>query len=192
MKQDSRSRGEQEGKKALIRGNELAWVGGGIAAAVALVGQLLVGYVYNGSEAHDLLQALIPSAQSLGGAVVQASATILALMLTLLGMSRREIEDLETGFFNQIALISALSSIALASAILLLLFLSIPLQQSKTLRVNWFQGIYYVLVVIIGAIAGLVIAIVIMLYSAIQSIIRAVRHVPAGEIGELRDGKRPG
>ncbi len=179
---------EQKGEQTLFRGSQVAWLGGVVAGGVALVGQMLVGSVYNGVEAHDLLQALIPSAHSLGGAVVQASATILALMLTLLGLSRKEIEDLEPGFFHRISQIALLSSIALASAILLLLFLSIPLQQSKTLPVNWFQTIYYALIVIMAGIAGLVVAIVIMLYNAIQSIIRAVRPNPRERSGDSREG----
>ncbi len=171
-------KGKQQGQETLFRGSRYAWLGGAVAAVVALVGQMLVGFVYNGFEAHDLLQALVPSAQTLGGAVVQASATILALMLTLLGLSRKEIEELEDGFFHHIQRVALLSSIALASAILLLLFLSIPLQQSKSLPVNWFQGIYYALVIIIASVAGLVVGLVVMLFTAIQSIIRAVRPDP--------------
>lgn len=159
----------------LSRGDRWAWVGGIIAGLVALIGQMLVGVVYNGMEARALLQALVPSADSLGAAVVQATAAILALMLTLLGLSRREMEDLEQGFFRRIQRISLLSSFALASAILLLLFLSIPLQQSPNVPADWFQGIYYALLLIIAAIAGLVVAIVIMLYSAIGGIINAIR-----------------
>ncbi len=175
MSNHSSQTGKRQGENTLFRGSRLAWLGGLVAALVAFFGQMLVGVVYNGFEAHALLEALIPSAHSLGGAVVQASATILALMLTLLGLSRKEIDDLERGFFRRIEQIALLSSIALASAILLLLFLSIPLQQSKTLPINWFQGIYYALLVIMAGIAGLVVAIVIMLYNAIQSIIQAVR-----------------
>lgn len=167
--------GRRQSEQSLFRGDALAWLGGLLAAVIALVGQMLVGFVYNGFEAHDLLQALIPTAGSLGGAVVQASATVLALMLTLLSLSRKELDDLEPGFFRRVQRIAQLSSIVLASAILLLLFLSIPLQQSKTLPVNWFQIIYYVLLVIIAAIAGLVVAIVIMLYNAIKGMISAVR-----------------
>ncbi len=168
-------RGKEQGEETLFVSDRLALFGGIAVGVAALVGQMLVGFVYNGFEAHDLLQALIPPAQSFGGAVVQASATILALMLTLLSLSRREIDDLEPGFFHRIDRVAELSSITLAAAILLLLLFSIPLQQSKTLPVNWFQIIYYVLVVVTAAIAGLVVMIVIMLYTAIKSIVQAVR-----------------
>ncbi len=175
MNEHPATTGRQQGAQILFKGERLAWLGGLLAGVIAFGAQMLVGFVYNGFEAHDLLQALIPTADSLGGAVVQASATILALMLTLLGLSQKELGDLERDFFRRIQRIALLSSIALASAILLLLFLSVPLQQSKTLPVNWFQIIYYVLLVIIAGIAGLVVAIVIMLYDAIAGMIRAVR-----------------
>ncbi len=186
MSNHSSENGEQQSERTLFHGDRIAWIGGILAAAVALLGQILVGFVYNGFEAHDLLQALIPSAQSLGGAVVQASATILALMLTVLSLSRKEINDLETDFFHRIKRIALLSSITLAADILLLLFLSIPLQQSKTLPVNWFQIIYYTLVVIMSSIAGLVVTTVIMLYNAIQAIIKAIRPNPSEKSNGLK------
>ncbi len=68
-----------------------------------------------------------------------------------------------------------------------LLFLTIPLQQSKTLPVNWFQTIYYALTVIMSGIAGLVVATVIMLYTAIQSIIQAVRPDTVEKGSEQKD-----
>lgn len=181
MREQSGGTGTPRSDKKLPSGSRAAWIGGAIAALVALFGQMLVGFVYNGFEALDLLQALIPSALALGGAVTQASATILALMLTLLSLSRKEIGDLEDNFFRSVEEIALLSSITLASVILLLLFLSMPLEQSKTLPVYWFQSIYYVLVVVLSGIAGLVITTVIMLYSATRSIIRAVRPNPSGE-----------
>ncbi len=176
--QINQTAGRQD-ETTLFHGDRLAWIGGVLAGLVALGAQMLIGVVYNGTEARALLQALVPPAGSLGGAVAQSSATILALMLTLLGLSRREMGDLEPGFFRRIQQISLLSSFALASAILLLLFLSIPLQQSANVPAAWFQGIYYALLAIIAGIAGLVVAIVIMLYNAIGSIIRVVRPSPA-------------
>lgn len=189
MSNDGRKTGEQQGETTLLWGSRLAWLGGVIAALVAFIGQMLVGYVYNGFQARDLIQALIPPAQSLGGAVVQATATILALMLTLLSLSQKEIADLERGFFHRISRIALLTSITLASAILLLLFLSIPLQQSKTLPVYWFQTIYYALIVIMAGIAGLVVGTVILLYSTIESVIKAVRPTPQERSKAIQDAK---
>jgi hypothetical protein len=159
--------------------DHLVWLGGLLGALVALAAQVLVGLVYNGYEAHDLLQAMIPSLYSLGGAVVQAAATILALMLALLSLSRRETDELHIGFFQRIREIALLTSITLGSAILLLVFISIPLEQSKTLPVNWFEIVYYVLVVATAIISGLMIAIVVMLYSAIVAMIQVVRPDPS-------------
>lgn len=187
MSSNSSRASKQRGEETLSKGVRLEWLGGAIAAGVAIIGQILVGAVYNGFEAHDLIQAFIPSARSLGGAVVQASATVLALMLTMLILTRKEIGQLEYGLFHRIRHIALLSSIGLASAILLLLFLSIPLQQSKSLPVNWFQIIYYALIVVTAAIAGLVVAIVIMLYDAIESIIQVVRPAPGKKLEKDTD-----
>ncbi|MET0752867.1 MAG: hypothetical protein ABWZ66_05820, partial [Pyrinomonadaceae bacterium] len=125
--------------------------------------------------AQYLLQAINNSALWLGGSVVTASATILALMLTMLSLSDSTKIDFDKVFFRRIEQIGVMTTISLAGGILLLLFLSIPLQASKNVPNQSFTVIYYILIVVLALLAGLLITVVLMLLNAIRSLIEGVK-----------------
>jgi len=165
----------KDDKSGLFVGDIWALVGGILAAAIALVGQWLIGRIYSGAEARHLLEAMNNSALWLGGSVVTASATILALMLTMLSLSDQTKIDFDRIFFKRIEQIGMMTTISLAGGILLLLFLSVPLQESKNVPSQWFTIIYYILITFLALIAGLLITVVLMLLNAIRSLIEGVR-----------------
>lgn len=141
---------------------------------MAIVGQYLVGRIYTGAEARQLLQAVVPSARALGTSVVTASSTILALMLTMISLSRHATSRLEQTFFKRIQRIGLLSASALIAAMLLLLFLSIPIQESDQLPSSWYSIVYYTLITITAAVTGLLVAFALMLYNAMQSLVKVL------------------
>ncbi len=165
---------QQQSQHLLFVGAKRALVGGLLAGGVAIVGQYLVGRVYTGAEARQLLQAVVPSARSLGTSVVTASSTILALMLTMISLSRHATSQLEQTFFKRIQRIGLLSTVGLIAAMLLLLFLSIPIQESDQLPASWYSIVYYTLT-ITAAVTGLLVAIVLMLYNAMGSLVKVLR-----------------
>jgi hypothetical protein len=167
--------GDKQEKAALFSGDMWALFGGGLAACIALVGQWFIGRIYSGYEARNLLEAMNGSALWLGGSVVTASATILALMLTMLSLSDQSKIDFDKVFFRRIEQIGVMTTITLASGILLLLFLSVPFQESKNVPNQSFTVIYYILIVSTALLAGLLISIVLMLLNAIRSLIAGVR-----------------
>lgn len=165
----------------LFVGAKRALIGGLLAAATALLGQLLVGRVYSSIEALRLLEASIPSARSVGTAVVTASATILALMLTMLGLSRQDGDQLSRRFFKEVEQIGLFTSISLVASILLLVLLSFPVQESGDLPSSWYSIIYYILTTATALIAGLLVAVVLLLYSTIRSLFEIVVPSPETE-----------
>jgi hypothetical protein len=166
---------ERAEKSGLFVSDMWALFGGILAATIALVGQWFIGRIYSGEQAQYLLQAINNSALWLGGSVVTASATILALMLTMLSLSDQSKIDFDKVFFRRIEQIGIMTTISLASGILLLLFLSIPLQESKNVPNQSFTIIYYILITFLALLAGLLITVVLMLLSAIRSLIEGVR-----------------
>ncbi len=141
---------------------------------IALVGQYLVGQVYNGWEARQLLESVISSALYFSSAIVTAAATILALMLTMLGLTSQSDTEFDSIFYKRIERIALLSTICLITGVLLLLFLSIPVQESDQVPPSWYKIIYYVLIAFIAGLAGLIVAIVLMLFNAIKSLIDVI------------------
>lgn len=166
---------QEQSQHLLFIGAKRALVGGLLAGGVAIVGQYLVGQVYTGAEARQLLEAMVPSARSLGTSVVTASSTILALMLTMISLSRHATSGLEKTFFKRIQRIGLLSTVGLISAMLLLLFLSIPIQESQQIPASWYSIVYYTLITITAGVTGLLVAIVLMLYNAMQSLVKVLR-----------------
>lgn len=161
----------QEGESILFVGAKRALVGGLLAGGVAIAGQLLVGQIYGGTEARRLLESMIPSSRYVGSGVVTASATILALMLTMLSLSRHAASSLESEFYKRVEQIGLLSTIGLIASVLLLLLLSIPLEESQQLPSSWYTFVYYFFLTLTAGVAGTLVTIVLMLYNALKTMI---------------------
>lgn len=168
---------EQRGQSEhiLFIGAKRALVGGLLAAGVTFFGQLLVGQIYSGTEARQLMDAMVPSARAAGTGVVSATATIMALMLTMLSLSRHATSRLESVFFKRVERIGLLCTVALISGSLLLLILSVPLEESQNVPQTWFTIMYYALIVLTAAVVAMLVAIVLMLYNAMESLIHVLR-----------------
>ncbi len=156
-------------------GTKKALTGGVVAGVIVLSAQGLVGQIYSGLEARRLLAGVISSALFFGSSIITGSATILALMLTMLSLTKSWDDDFEPSFFKRIERIGLLATISLIGGIVLLLFLSVPVQESDDVPASWFTTIYYILISYIALLSGLLVGVVLMLYNAITSLIDVVR-----------------
>ncbi len=161
-------------EKNLFSGSNWSFIGGGLAIALALSGNFLVGHIYSGLEARRFIEAMLPTTQTLTFASITASSTILALMLTLISFTRKLENEFDMFFYRRIKNIGLLSCIALITSILLLLFLSVPVQESDKIPVTWYKIIYYTIISLSALISGLVVTIVLMLFNAISGLIDVV------------------
>lgn len=162
-----------------------AAVGGGVAAFVALVGMLVVN-VSSGSEAHLLLEGMLPSIRFLCSAVMTATATVLALMLTLLSFSSAQSKRLKSNHYDRVRQIAQVDSVTFAAALVFLLLVSVPLADPTEVPTNWYEIIYYFTVLYSAAIGGALITVVLMLYSAITDLIGVIH--PSEKSNLLADG----
>lgn len=180
---------ERDSETLFFIGSKRALLGGILAVIIALAGQWIIGQVYGGYEAQKFLEAMFSSARYLGNSIVTASATILALMLTLISLVNQADKTFEQAFFERVKKIGLLATVELIGGTLLLLFLSLPLPESKEVPSSWFMAIYYILIIFLALLAGLLVAIVLMLFNSITSMIDAVRpstkneeNVDSGEV----------
>lgn len=162
------------------KGAKWPLLGGGLAVIVTLGVKFLIGGVYSQAKALQLIEALRDSSLYFGAAVATASATVLALMLTLLGLGRRTDSELDNWVYRSINRIALISTISLCGAVLLLMVLSLPIGEFDKIPEHWFVGVYYFLVVYVALLAGLIITAVLMLYDAIQYVIALI--TPGDEI----------
>jgi len=91
-----------------------------------------IGTVYGAAEARDLLEALSRAGLYLGSAIATASATTLALMLTLIGMIRRIETDFDRKTYKQVTRIAVISTVTLMLSFLVLLAFTLPIGEFES------------------------------------------------------------
>ncbi|MGH7541821.1 MAG: hypothetical protein ACRELC_12560 [Gemmatimonadota bacterium] len=87
------ARGLVRGVRSSLVDMRWAHVGGAVSTIIAVSGLSLVGRV-SGFEGRALVESLMPTVRFLASTVATAAATILALMVTLLGLSQSMDRDL--------------------------------------------------------------------------------------------------
>ena len=145
---------------------------------IGLGARQAIGTVYGAAEARDLLEALSRAGLYLGSAIATASATTLALMLTLIGMLRRIDTEFDRQTYKQVARIAVLSTATLMLSFLVLLAYTLPMGEFENLPRGWYNHLYTVLFALTVMMVALAAASVTIVFQTIRSIIS---HITPGE-----------
>lgn len=151
----------------------LAIVFGSLTAITIIGGSMLVR-VASGSRALYLLESIFPTTRFLGSAVMTASATILALMVTLLSLGRQTKRELDGVTLRRIKQIALLGTISFVMAVIFLSLHSIPLSDIDFADSRIIQFLYYATMAYAGALGGVLVAVIFLLYFAVRDMIYAV------------------
>lgn len=147
-----------------------AIMGGVIGGAVIFSGAIFLGEISE-YEAKVLIEKSISGLNTLCNTVVLASATILALMLTLLGVGLRSNLDFNKVYYENILQVAKLDTIVIISGLVFFMIFNLPVAESENLPENWHKILYYTAVALSGILSGTFIVVVIMLYNTIKNII---------------------
>jgi len=147
-----------------------AILGGIIGGVVIFVGTILLGEI-SSYEAKVLIEKSISGLNTLCNTVVLASATILALMLTLLGVGLRSNLKFNKIYYQHILHVAKLDTIVIISGLVFFLIFNLPVAESENLPANWHKILYYTAIALSGILSGTFIVVVIMLYNTIKNII---------------------
>ena len=169
-----------ERESHFLRGDIWAVVGGLFSVGVAGGVRWAVGSAYNAYEAKVLLHSLVSGGLFLVSTIAAASATIIALMLTAVGLISSSKTQFSNSLYGQLRWISILSAVVLAFSILTLLMMSLPLERADNIPRAWIKGAYYTISTLIATLSGMMIALVIMLLTAVLGIVKAI--APGAEI----------
>lgn len=164
-----------------------AVVGGILAALTVMAGSWMLGQI-SGTEARYLLEAVLPSVRTFSGTLMLALITVLALMLTLLGLSSSTETKLKWVHYQRIKQIAFVDMVTFIITVLFYLLLNIPIQETDSGTLEWFYGLYYAALIISSLLAGAVITVVLMLYNAVRNIIDAI--IPERESYISRDKEK--
>ena len=146
------------------------WAGGGMAVVMG-IGAFTLGS-FGGNESRVMVEAILPSTRFLCSATMTAAAAILALMLTVLGLTTGADDvKLSTLFYKRIKQIAFYDMIVLCYAISFLVLQCIPVTKSEEIPAWWYSSVYYGMLAASAILGGGMIAVVSMLYAAISSLI---------------------
>jgi hypothetical protein len=156
-----------------IKNNKNAIYGGILATVFTGLGVFLLENV-TGYEAKKLLKSSLSGLNLLCNTIVLASATILALLLTLLSVSFGSDSKLKKRHYIQILNIAKFDVILFIFALVIFQFFNIPILESDNVPLSWFNKIYWATLASTSLISGMMITVILMLYNAVTNLISII------------------
>jgi hypothetical protein len=150
-----------------------AILGGTIALLVLMLGSILIGKL-SGYEAKVLIKSSLDGMNTLCNTIALASATILALLLTLLGLSSGTKSQLNKDHYHHVLQIAKLDTAVFIAAIVTFLIFNLPITESDNVPPNWFNTLYYLSLGVSSILSATLIVVVLMLYNTVVDIIKIV------------------
>lgn len=166
------SRGQQPASGKFV---DVHWTfaGGAFAALALFAGAAAVGRV-GSFEGLRLLESTLPTVRFLASSVLAAGVTVLALMLTLIGLTFSTDWQFSEVHFRRVGRISALTSVMIVISAAILLFIGLPLEESEDLR-RYYNVFYYSVMGASAALGGVLVSVILMLHQTIKGLI-AIEH----------------
>ena len=161
------------GMKKFIQNNKKSIFGGAVATLLTGLGVFLLGRL-SGYEAIQLLESSHNGLNMLCNTLILASATILTLLLTLLGISSSTESKLKNDHYYQVMDIAKLDTILLVGALIMFQLLNIPITAAENVPINWYSNIYWLSLIFSSVLSGMMITLVVMLYTTLINIINIV------------------
>lgn len=157
----------------LSRYTKRAILGGVISMLTIFTGIFLLGEL-SGYKAKELIQNSIQGMNTLCNTIVLASATILALLLTLLSLSTASNSKLKKDHYRHVMQIAKLDTYVFVASMISFLLFNLPVTESDDVPNSWFSMIYYSSLIVSSVLSAALIVVVLMLYNTVTSIIRIV------------------
>ena len=164
-----------QGPDLSLKGLKLnrALYGGGIAALIIAVGTYFTGNVGE-YEALSIIDEMRSSLRFACAAMLTATSTILALILTLLSFSSNYDQKMRAEHYARIQWIALFAIGTFIGALILLMLLAVPLKNASDELSGHYDLLYYFFLIYGAFLAGFMVAIILMLYSAATEIILLV------------------
>ncbi len=130
----------------------------------------LSGQIYSEAQAIDLLSSVQKASLYYASAIVGTSATILALMLTLLTFIQNRKEP-SKDVFTRVHAVTEFCVYSFVGAVILMLYISFPIEVFEDVPNYSFKYAFYILCLWNGALAGFMISTILILRETIRGII---------------------
>ncbi|MBT0608280.1 hypothetical protein [Aequorivita echinoideorum] len=150
--------------------NKLPIIGGLVSTLFIGLAVFVLGNI-SGYEAKHLISSSLSGINMLCNTVVLASATILALLLTLLGISSGTDNKLKEAHYQQVLTIAKFDTILFIMALILFQLFNIPITEAESVPTSWFTTIYWSTLFISSILSGMLITVLLLLYTTVTNII---------------------
>lgn len=161
---------------------------GGLVTALALFAMvILVGQVGT-FEALGLIESVLPGARFLASTVIGGALTVLALLLTLLGLSMTSEYAFHRRLYTRVSYITRLSVASIIVSASLLLAVGVPIQEVDGMR-RYYAVLYYVLAGGMALLGGMVVSMGLMIGATLRGLVN-VQH-PEGISDLLSEDEHP-
>ncbi len=147
----------------------IALTGGVVAAALMGAVFVLVGNVGD-SEARVLLETALPTVRSFTSTVMVVSASTLALMLTLLGLTSDTDRQIRGSHFERVRQIAFADVVVFAVATFLLVTLVVPFGDASGIPHRWYNVLYYAAAGLSALVGGVVVGVMLLIYAAVRDL----------------------
>jgi hypothetical protein len=146
-----------------------AIVGGGVAIVAFFA--LVVGVGAIGDfRALSVIEAVLPTTRFLASAAVTAGVTVLALLLTLLGLSLTENVSFDARLYSRARYIAILGVVVIVLGVALLLAVTLPLAEVEDLS-GLYDVLYYILAGAISVLGGVLVSLGLMISATLIGLI---------------------
>jgi hypothetical protein len=144
--------------------------GGSVSFIVILIGGGLVGFA-SGSEAHQMLELVLPNTRSFSSTLLLALGNILALMLTLLSLSSSMEVEMKWAHYQRVKQIAWGVTVVLIVTVFMSLLMNIPIVEADKADGEWYVYIYYTILVFSSVLGGAFITIALLLFNTVRDMI---------------------
>lgn len=155
---------------------------GGVVVSLAIFLATWAAGRVSDAEARILLESVLPSIRFLASSVLTVGATIMALMATVLSFSQSSQLKFRTLHYRRIRRVSMLNAVAIVAAILILLLMTLPLQESDQMHA-FYTVVYYGMLAGSSLLAGLEVGMILLLHGIIKGLSTAT--APTDSAGPL-------
>ncbi|GGG58419.1 hypothetical protein [Bizionia arctica] len=159
--------------KEFLKQNKRAIFGGIITFVIIAISVFLLGNI-SGYEARILLGSSLMGINMLCNTIILASATILALLLTLLGISSGTKSKLKDSHYLGVMSIAKIDTFLFIITLILFQLFNIPITEADNVPTIWFKVIYWATLIMSSMLSGLMVVVILMLYNTVSNIILIV------------------
>jgi hypothetical protein len=161
---------------------------GGLVTAVGLFA-MVVGVGRIGDfEALRIIEAALPSARFLASTSIGAGVTVLALLLTVIGLSLTLDISFHERLYRRARAITGLTVASIVLGVAVLLAVTVPIGEVEELSQSY-DVLYYLLGVAVAALGGLMVTIGLMISSTLVGLIELAQ--PEGSNSLLDESGEP-